>query len=238
MRRFINALSGIYTPSAPMYDNDDGSGGGGGGRGDDDGADKRTVTMTQAELDALIGREKGRATKKFADYDELKAERDRLKAEEDARKAAELTETQRLQAEKDEALRKAAEETDKAAKAKEAADRRVVDAEIRSIARSFNANDASDVLSFVDKAKITVDEDGNVVGVEDAVKAVKEAKPYLFKPATTGADAGGSGNPNRSHDPNAADRTRLAELAEVARRTNRIEDKVAYAELKRKIETK
>jgi len=219
-----------------MFDAD--GGGGGGGGGDDDGADNRTVTMTQAELDALISREKGRERKKYADYDEMRAERDRLKAEEEAREAAKLTETQRLQAEKDEALRKAAEEAEKATKAKEAADKRVIDAEIRSIARALNANDANDVLSFVDKSKVSIDESGNVTGAEDAVKAVKEAKPYLFKSSTGGADAGGGGNPGRNHDQAAADRTRLAELAEVARRTNRIEDKVAYAELKRKIETK
>lgn len=209
MRRFINVR---YTP---FFEGDDGSGGGGGGEGDD--KSKITVTMTQAELDALIGREKGRATKKFADYDELKAERDRLKAEEDTRKSAELTETQRLQADKENAERDTATAKDDAKKAKESADRRVIDAEIRSIARSLNAADANDVLALVSKAGVEIDDEGNVTGVEEAVKALKEAKPHLFK-APVGADASGGGNPagNPNKSELAAKEKELAETKQAA----------------------
>lgn len=164
---------------------------------DDDAPDKRTVTMTQAELDALISREKGRVKSKFADYDELKAERDRLKAEEDARQRAAMTEAERLKAEKEEAAKKAEQAAEEAAKVKTAANQRIINTEIRAVARALNANDAGDVLSFVDKAQIAIDEDGNVTGVEEAVAALKASKPYLFK-APIGADAAGGSDPHRN----------------------------------------
>ena len=42
------------------------------------------------------------------------------------------------------------------------------------------AINSADVVSFVNIDSITTDDDGNLTGVEDAVKSVKESKPYLF----------------------------------------------------------
>ncbi|MCQ4363052.1 hypothetical protein KQR54_18305 [Mycobacterium gordonae] len=220
MRRFLNALGGVFTP---FYNADDGAGEGGDGSGDG-GAGK---TFTQAELDAKIADRIARERKKYEGFDDIKAERDRLKAEEDARKAAELTETQRLQAEKENAERDAAAAKESATKAKEAANKRVIDSEIRSIARSLNAIDAGDVLSFVDKSAITIDDDGNVSGVEAAVKAVLAVKPYLAK-APVGADAAGGGNPGRTGDKSelAAKEAELTELKKRAVGDRRLVGKV------------
>lgn len=205
--------------------NDDKGGGDGNGNGADPG--KRTVTMTQAELDALIAREKGRAKKPYADYDELKAERDRLKAEEDKRARDAMSEAERLKAEKDEADRKASDAAETAKRAQESANKRVLDAEIRSIARALNANDANDVLSFVDKSAIAIDDDGNVTGVEEAVKALKESKPYLFK-ASVGADAAGGSDPHRN--PNKSElaglEKELEDLKKAAAKDSRLIGKV------------
>jgi hypothetical protein len=239
MKNFIDQL----TLRQPLYNEDDGSGGGGNDNGSDDegkgaDADKRTVTMTQAELDALIKREKGRVAKKYGDYDDLRAKVSELEKLEEERRLAALSETERLKAEKEAADKKAQELEATTKQAQEAANKRVIDAEIRSIARTLNANDASDVLSFVDKSQISIDDEGNVKGAEEAVKAVKETKPYLFKAAATGADAGGGSNGARNHDPNAGSAKRLAELAEIARKTGRTEDKVAYVTYKRELESK
>jgi hypothetical protein len=198
---------------------------------------KRMVTMTQADLDALIAKEKGRAKKPYADYDANKTRLTALEAEAETRRLASLTETERLQADKDAAIARATEAEERATKTQESANNRVIDAEVRSVARAENANDVNDVLSFVNKTNIAIDDDGNVTGVVEAVKTLKEAKPYLFKAATPGADAGG-GNPDRKHDPNAGDAKKLAELADTARRTGRTEDKVAYASFKREMDAK
>lgn len=194
---------------------------------DDDAPDKRTVSMTQAELDALVQRRVDRERKKFADYDELKAERDRLRAEEEARQRAAMTEAERLKAEKEEAAKKAEQAAEEAAKAKAAANQRIINTEIRSVARALNANDAGDVLSFVDKSLITIDDEGNVTGVEEAVAAVKAAKPYLFR-APIGADAAGGSDPHRN--PNKSELAALekeyAELKVAALKDRRLMRKV------------
>lgn len=168
---------------------------------DDDGDQPgvKKVEMTQAELDALIAKRISRVEKKYAGVDEKLSRLDALEKAEEERKKADMTEKERLEAEKAEAAKKAQEAEESARKAQEAANRRIIDTEIRSIARAMNANDANDVLSFVDKSAVSIDEDGNVVGAEEAVKAVKDAKPYLFK-APIGADAGGGSNPNKNPD--------------------------------------
>lgn len=42
------------------------------------------------------------------------------------------------------------------------------------------ANDPNDVLAFIDKGKLELQEDGSVKGLEDADNQLQETKPYLF----------------------------------------------------------
>lgn len=48
------------------------------------------------------------------------------------------------------------------------------------LAVAKDANDANDVLLMLDKSNLELQEDGNVKGLEDAVKALQDSKPYLF----------------------------------------------------------
>lgn len=141
----------------------------------------KKVEMTQAELDALITREKGRVKSKYGDYDDIKAQLAALQSAADERMRAELSATERLEAEKAEALDRA----QKAEQAKEAAlsaaNQRLIKAEFKAVARELNvrADALDDVLLLADKTSVSVDEDGNPIGVEDAVKALLTNKPYL-----------------------------------------------------------
>lgn len=202
---------------------------------EDDGADEKppadtkppaddlpkSVTMSQADLDALIGKAKGQVKKQYADYDETKAELARLKALEDEATRAALSETERLQTERDEASTKATQAEERAINAQEKADARIINTEIKSIARSLSANDPTDILALLDKSSVTIDENGDVVGIEDAVKALKEAKPWMFKQASVGADASGGSNPSKNPSANelTAKEKELAE-AKVAAQKN------------------
>lgn len=120
------------------------------------------------------------------------------------------------------------------------ANKRIIDAEIRSLARASNATNGAelDCVTLINRSNIAMDDGGNVTGVVEAVEALKLSKPYLFKPASSGADA--SGGSNAGHDRNkgatTADKRKLEELADKVRRTGRTEDKVAYASFKRTIE--
>jgi hypothetical protein len=151
-------------------------------------------TFTQAELDEILAKRLKREKEKQVETDaKLKRLEDFEKAEEERNKAA-MTEADRLKAEKDVATKTAEEAVEKAKKAEATANQRILNTEIKSIARSLNANDPADILALLDKSSVEMDDEGNAKGVEEAVKALKEAKPWMFKPAI-GADASGGGNP-------------------------------------------
>jgi hypothetical protein len=160
-------------------------------------------TFTQEELDQIvqdrIARERKKA-EKFADYDEIKAKLDALDAEKEERKKAEMTETERLKAEKEEAERLAAEAKAERDKAMLTAAKSLIKSEFRSLAREMNvrADAIDDAYRLADTSQVTVDDDGNVIGLADVVKALVETKPYLVEkaaaqPKPIGSPSGGSG---------------------------------------------
>lgn len=51
-------------------------------------------------------------------------------------------------------------------------------------------NDPADAYSLLDVSAITVDEDGTIKGVEDALKALAKAKPYLVRQGGPGRPLG------------------------------------------------
>lgn len=57
---------------------------------------------------------------------------------------------------------------------------RIIRAELKAVAISHGMVDL-DGLKLADLTKIKLDDDGEVVGAEDLMKALKESKPYLFK---------------------------------------------------------
>ncbi|PAD91626.1 phage scaffolding protein [Shouchella clausii] len=179
-------------------------------------------TFTQADIDRILADRLEREKKKQAETAERLKKLEEYEKAEEERKKAEMTEAERLKAEKEEADKKAAEAAEEAKKALEAANKRIIDTEIRAIARSLNANDPSDVLALMDKSGVEISEDGSVKGVEEAVAALKEAKPWMFK-APVGADAAGGSNPAKTNDNTeiAAKERELAEAKEKALKDTR-----------------
>jgi len=143
----------------------------------------KTVTMTQDELNALIAKEKAKAKKPYANYDEISAKLAELEKAEEQRKLAEMSEQERIQAELS-TYKKAAEEAEAArSQALELANQRSIKAEFKLAAAGANirADALEDAYILVDKSGITVDEGGNVVGVSEALEALVTAKPYLIE---------------------------------------------------------
>lgn len=75
---------------------------------------------------------------------------------------------------------------------------------LRTKASELKAIDESgqDLLAFIDKAKLVVNEDGSVSGLDDALKALKASKQYLFHADNTGNQPAnqpqsGTGSPGR-----------------------------------------
>ncbi|PFF14680.1 scaffolding protein [Bacillus cereus] len=165
---------------------------------DNNPGDPTNLPKSQEELDELVKkrleRERKKSAEKYGDYDDVKAKLAEYEKAEEERKKQEMTEIERLQAEKEEADKKALEASEAAQQAQEKANARILNTEIKSIARTLDANDPGDVLALLDKSSIKLDEDGNYQGVEEAVNALKESKPWMFK-KVVGADAAGGANP-------------------------------------------
>ncbi len=165
---------------------------------DNNPGDPTNLPKSQEELDELVKkrleRERKKAAEKYGDYDDVKAKLAEYEKGEEERKKQEMTEIERLQAEKEEADKKAIEASEAAQKAQEKANTRILNTEIKSMARALDANDPGDVLALLDKSTIQLDENGNYQGVEEAVTALKESKPWMFK-KVVGADAAGGANP-------------------------------------------
>jgi prefoldin subunit 5 len=51
---------------------------------------------------------------------------------------------------------------------------------VKLAAMKANARDAGDVLSLIDKSKLTLKDDNSVEGLDDQLKSLKESKAYLF----------------------------------------------------------
>jgi type IV secretory pathway VirB10-like protein len=134
----------------------------------------------------------------------------------------------RLKAQEEAAARKTAEDAAKAAQAdadgkitaaQKAANDRIVRAELKAEAIKAGMVDL-DGLKLADLSKVTLEEDGTVKGAEELMKALKEAKPWLFgTPGTSG-----TGTPPPPRDPaskNAKDMTEAEYQAEMKRLTGR-----------------
>lgn len=191
-------------------------------------------TFTQEELDQVIADRITRERKKYADYDELKTKLSEFEREKEEREKEKMSVTERLEAEKAAALEAAEEARAERDKALTAADQRLIKAEFRAIARELNVRvDAlDDALKLADLSAAKVDDDGNPQGVEDAVKELIEAKPFLIeqgtpKPREIGGPSGGQDRPDKTKE------QLLSEAAEKARISGKPEDFAAFAALKR-----
>ena len=157
------------------------------------------VTFTQEQLDAIIADRLDRATTKtkadlLAELGiEDTATAKKTLAEAEAAKAAQMTELEKAQAQIAEAQAAAAKATTEAEAIKVQAAEAMLRAAVISKAGAFN--DPMDAWSFIDRSKIEANEDGTYKGVDEALAALAEAKPYLVK-----ADSAqtGPGTPSRA----------------------------------------
>ena len=58
----------------------------------------------------------------------------------------------------------------------------------------------ADVLAFIDKSKLKLNDDGSVEGLDDAIKGLQTAKPYLFGEVNKGG-TGHAGQPPKGGTP-------------------------------------
>lgn len=167
-----------------------------------DGGTSSEKTFTQDELNAIIDQRIGRERAKFEQeleplrtkatrYDELEEQnKTELQREQEARAAAEQR-AQQVEAQLRDTQRRSA---------------------ITQAASAAGAVDPDAVLALLPQDSVTIGDDGQVTGAEDAIKALLEAKPYLVRqaegepaPQTSGTANGGPRPPAHEPDPGSLD---------------------------------
>lgn len=195
-------------------------------------------TFTQAELDEIVAKRLERERKKyekFADYDDLKARLAEYEKEREERQRAEMTEIERYKADFEKVTSEKQTLEQQLTELRETIKREKIVNEFIKVATALNVAYIDDALKLADLSAVTVDEEG-VKGVKEAVEALVQHKPFLLAQAKKEPKT--IGNPSNPNPNEAAQKTAeqlLKEAAEKARRTGRIEDRMAYAQLKKEL---
>lgn len=191
-------------------------------------------TFTQTELDDIITKRIERERKKYSDYDSVKEKLTEYEKQIEEKRLADLSEKERAE----ELAKKAEEEKQTLAQQLENLQKQVQQEKITNefikLATAQNIAYIDDALKLADLSAVKVNEDGKVEGVEEAVKALVENKPFLLKQMKEPKQIGG-GSQNKIKGDKTAEQL-LTEAAEKARNSSRIEDMAAYAQLKRELE--
>lgn len=142
-------------------------------------------SFTQAQLDAIIAERLKRAKESNTQellqtlgVEDLDTATKAIK-EAAAAKQAQMSELEKAQAEVAAANEKAAKVEAEAKAIKATAEEALLRAAVMSAATMFN--DASDAWLHIDRSRIEVQADGTYKGIDEAIKAVIEAKPYLAR---------------------------------------------------------
>ena len=88
----------------------------------------------------------------------------------------------------------------KLAAAEHAAQDRLVRSSVVTAAAKAGFVDPDDAVALVDRGALEISEDGAVAGVDDAIRAIAKAKPYLVRPKTTNSPAAPAGGPQAPTD--------------------------------------
>lgn len=187
-------------------------------------------TFTQDELNDIIEKRIQRERQKFADYDELKSKVDTFSKDQEERRIADLSEKERLE----ELLKKSEEEKQQTLQLYETVQNQLKQ---DKIANAFIKEATKNKVEYIDAAlkladlsSIEVTDEG-IKGIEELVKGLVESNPFLVKEAKTPRIIGEANNPNPAETQRTKEQL-LAEAAERAKRTGKVEDKAAYAKLK------
>lgn len=123
-------------------------------------------TFTQEQVDRMVQDRLARERKKYEGFDELRQKAEQFDQLQEQRK----TEVQKAQ--------ERAQKAEEAAQARvEAANERLIQAAVLSAATNHRAIKPEHLYRLIDREAVTVGDDGQVTGAEDAVKAFLDANP-------------------------------------------------------------
>lgn len=153
---------------------------------------KAPKTFTQEEVDSIVRDRLARDRRGREDYDDIKARLEDI----EGKYTAILTE-------KEAAEKRALEAEEAQGKVMETANQRMIKAEFKTLAllgeRRVRPDAVEDAFRLTDLSEIRFDEDGNIVGLKEAVESLLESKPYLIveQPAGSRQIGGDTNNGDR-----------------------------------------
>lgn len=211
-------ISQLFGELRILNDDDPPAGGGAGGGGGD-------KTFTQAELDRIVEERlardrRSRQPEKPADYDELKQKAEEL----DQLRAEGQSELDRERAAKEKAERDLQEATQRASAADERAQTALRNAAVMAEASKQGAVDPEAVIALLPKDSVTIGDDGQVTGAEQAVKGLLEQRKWLVGETPDPGPGDGGARPPA---PGAVTRDQLAQMSpkEIAALDPKVVDK-------------
>ena len=163
-----------------------------------DGTSGDVITMTPAQLNERLERERGRLAKQFGGYDEYKAAAEEL----EKLKKAQLTETELLRKQLAEWQQKEADWNSEKTTWELEQNEQLLRAEVRVQAAGLSFIDPDEAYLLADLGEVEADD--RAKGVKKALDALVKAKPHLIK------TAGGPGSP-----PNEPKRSKADQDADV-----------------------
>lgn len=192
--------------------------------------DEKKVDLTQAELNDLIARTKNKVKDKYSDYDEIKSKADAADAAAEAARLEKLDEVERAKevaSKKDEEIAAANERI--AAFEREARETKVTSAFDKA------AKAAHIPEEYLKDARMLagITDETEVEKITEIVTKLATDRPYLVKKEEVKQREIGGASNSGSTKTEKTDEQVLAELAAKARKYGRVEDKIAYANMKR-----
>ena len=167
-----------------------------------------TASETEQSTDVDYKAELEKARKALADVNRESAKRrkqlEAYEAEEAKRKAESMTELEKAQA----ALAEAQTKAEKAELGRRGA---LVRAAVIASASTRKFADTEDALRFIDQAKVTVDENDVVTGIDEQLDVIAKNKPYLLQTEQQQGSLGAT-NPGRGNVASESDAQRRARL--------------------------
>lgn len=153
-----------------------------------DGEDDDEPVITQKQMNAIVKKRAEDLLKKELGVDDLGTLKQLLKDSEASKEAAKTqAERDRDKAVADAIAAKEKEWQERLDAQQAEADRRMIESEVRSVARSLNFHDPDDAwLRLADSvgeedSPITIGDDGKIAGVKEALEKLAKDKPYLVK---------------------------------------------------------
>jgi hypothetical protein len=189
-------------------------------------------TFTQDDVNKLLAERLGRVKSKYADYDDLKTKASEYEKALEEKRLAELSAQERAE----EIAKKFEAERNEYAKQLEdlksqAQREKVVNAFIKAAPGVNIPNDRIDAaLKLADLSAVTVGENG-VEGLETVMGTLVEQYSFLAETKKPQKPIGEATNSQRDTSEKTSEQL-LRDAAEKAKRSQKIEDKIAYAALK------